>query len=449
MSAPPEVVERLERLAAGAPGGGIDPDALWTRGRRRQRVRTGAVAAALVVVGLVGATTTPLLVERSQQVEPARTDDPMVLPDVIRQPGAWDPAFPSAPGKLSAIAMGARGGLLSDRTALWGVSATTGESRFLDIPVAESVADQAVLSSDGSKLAYWASTGDAGESADGRGAVPTSVRVLDLVTGEQQGWDPAAKHGLMVAGLAWAGDTLWFAQGAFEDAGQDGALITTRTWRWGAAPERVDGPYADDVGLRTVSQDPGGFLAASGTAATQARRVDDDGSVSRIRFVTDKAVTMPHLSPDGSRVAGLEQERERLTFGAERLVVGTVDDGRAVMERVRPVVAEELLGWRSPSEVVLVDASAGGDTDGDGVRETKELWVADLSDPDRPGYAPWIRVQASTMPQFAADALAAEVVPAPDAPFAPDPRLVGLGLLAGSFVAWRLVVRLRRRRGDA
>ena len=75
MSAPPtDVVDRLQRLAAGAPGAGVDPDALWTRGRRRQRVRTGGVAAALVLVGLAGATTTPLLVERVQQVEPARTD---------------------------------------------------------------------------------------------------------------------------------------------------------------------------------------------------------------------------------------------------------------------------------------------------------------------------------------------------------------------------------------
>ena len=48
-----------------------------------------------------------------------------------------------------------------------------------------------------------------------------------------------------------------------------------------------------------------------------------------------------------------------------------------------------------------------------------------------------------------AEAWAAEVVPAPDAPFAPDPRLVGLGLLVASFVVWRLVVRVRRRRGDA
>lgn len=52
-------------------------------------------------------------------------------------------------------------------------------------------------------------------------------------------------------------------------------------------------------------------------------------------------------------------------------------------------------------------------------------------------------------PQAAAEAWTAEVVAAPDAPFAPDPRLVGLGLLAGSFVVWRLVVRVRRRHGCA
>ena len=62
MSAPPtDVVDRLERLAAHAPAGGVDPDAVWSQGRRRQRVRTGVVGAALVVVAVLSAVTTPLL----------------------------------------------------------------------------------------------------------------------------------------------------------------------------------------------------------------------------------------------------------------------------------------------------------------------------------------------------------------------------------------------------
>jgi hypothetical protein len=41
------------------------------------------------------------------------------------------------------------------------------------------------------------------------------------------------------------------------------------------------------------------------------------------------------------------------------------------------------------------------------------------------------------------------VVHAPDAPFAPDPRLVGLGLLVAAFAAWRIAVRVRSRRDHA
>lgn len=72
-------------------------------------------------------------------------------------------------------------------------------------------------------------------------------------------------------------------------------------------------------------------------------------------------------------------------------------------------------------------------------------WSLDVGSGER---APLLEFSGNA-PEVAAEAWAAEVVPAPDAPFAPDPRLVGLGLLAGAFVAWRLVVRVRRRRGDA
>jgi hypothetical protein len=444
MSAPPgDVVDRLEQLAAHAPAGGIDPDAVWTHGRRRQRVRLGAALAAVVAVGLLGTTTTPLLVERAQRVEPADAGERMVLPDVVRQPGAWEPAFPSAPGRLSAVAIGTRGSLLGDHAALWGVSATTGESRFLDLPVAEALVDQAVLSADGTRLAYWASTGDAGERSDGQPSAATGLNVLDLVTGEQRGWDPATEHGLMTVGLAWAGDTVWFTQGAYRDADQDSARISTRTWRWGSVPEPVEGPPADDAGLTTTSQDAGGFLAASGSAATEAWRVDDGGSVGRIRFVADEAVTTPYLSPDGSRVAGIEQGRgARFILTDLPLLVGTLEGDRAVMQRVGPVEAELVLGWRSPTEVVV---GAGADRDGDGVRDATRASLVDVTD----GSMNALLDIEGNLPDFAADAWTAEVVPAPDAPFAPDPRLVGLGLLVAAFVGWRIAVRVRGRRVHA
>jgi hypothetical protein len=456
MSAPPaDVVDRLERLAAHAPGGGIDPDAVWTHGRRRQRVRLGAALAALVAVGLLGTTTTPLLVDRAQRVEPAGSDDRMVLPDVIRQPGAWEPEFSSTPGRLSAVGVGARGSLLGDQTAAWGVSATTGESRFLDLP--DAVLDdeaEPVLSADGRRLAYWIAGDISGESLRSTAGLDyddvVGVAVLDLITGDVERWEDEATNGLSVRGMAWAGDTLWWTAGILSS--EDGMTLSRnrmRTWRSGSTP-RVLEDLADDVSLTTASIDRGGFLSSHGTAAIGASRVDLTGDVTTIRFVTDEAVSSPHVAPDGRRVAGMEQGRQARVVGTDLpLLAGTIDDGRAVMERVRPVAAEMVVGWRSPTEVVLLHGSTGGDTDGDGIRETRELWVADLSDLDRPGFAPWIWVQAHAMPQFAAHALAGDVIPAPDAPFAPDPRLVGLGLLVAAFVGWRIAVRVRSRRGHA
>jgi hypothetical protein len=457
MSAPPaDVVDRLERLAVHAPGGAIDPDAVWTHGRRRQRVRLGAALAAVVAVGLLGTTATPLLIERAQRVEPAGSDDRMVLPDVIRQPGGWEPQFPSTPGRLSAVGIGTRGGLLSDHTAAWGLSATTGESRFLDLP--DAVFDheaEPVLSADGRRLAYWIAGDISGESLRSTAGLDhddvVGVAVMDLTTGEVERWEDEAVNGLSVRGMAWAGDTLWWTAGTLTSLRDGGthSLNTTHTWRWGSTPRLLE-DLPDDVSLTTASIDPRGFLSSHGTAATGASRVDLTGEVTTIRFVTDEAVSSPHLAPDGRRVAGMEQGRQaRVVLADLPLLVGTIEGSRAVMDRVNPVAAEMVVGWRSPTEVVLLHGSPGGDTDGDGIRETRELWVADLSDLDRPGFAPWIWVQAHAMPQFAADALAGDVVPAPDAPFAPDPRLVGLGLLVAAFVGWRIAVRVRSRRVHA
>lgn len=60
-------------------------------------------------------------------------------------------------------------------------------------------------------------------------------------------------------------------------------------------------------------------------------------------------------------------------------------------------------------------------------------WVLDV----RTGERTALMAFSGNTPQLAADALAAEVAPAPDAPFAPDPRLVGPGLLVAALVLRR------------
>ncbi|TGN65590.1 hypothetical protein EXE59_17730 [Nocardioides eburneiflavus] len=452
MSAPPaDVVDRLERLAAHAPGGAIDPDAVWTHGRRRRRVRLGAALAAVAAVGLLGATTTPLLVERAQRVQPADVGERMVLPDVIRQPGGWEPAFPSTPGRLSAVGVGTRSGLWSDRNAFWGVSAATGESRFLDLPGSIELG-QPALSHDGSRVAYWIATtadvdalGQAGESA----MLADGVAVLDLETGKRDAWTVESDHGLWVGGLAWAGDVLWWSAGPAQAQG-DGALAARtrpRTWDLDTG-ERDDTPSSVQrrVSPNGVGHAPGGFVQqpssrrltlVSGHEPTTLRLMLPDDAPSAAG-TTDATV-----STDGSLVATLLMpDASTYDESPKAVLVGDLEGRDVALRRIGDVSAQSVLGWRSATELVVAsvdDVEAG---------RPQRASRARILDVTSGAQDPLLAFSGNT-PHVAADAWTAEVVPAPDAPFAPDPRLVGLGLLAAAFVGWRITVRVRSRRGHA
>lgn len=453
MPAPPaDVADRLERLAALAPAGAIDPDAVWTHGRRRQRVRLGAALAAVVAVGLLGATATPLLVERAQRVEPAATDTRMVLPDVLRQPGGWEPQFPSTPGRLSAVGTGTRSGLWSDRNAWWGVSATTGESRFLELPGALELG-QPALSHDGSRLAYWIATtadvealGTAGESA----MLADGIAVLDLETGEREVWTVESDHGLWVGGLAWADDVLWWSAGPAR-ALEDGALAArsrTRTWdlRTGV---RDDTPSAAQrrVHANGVGDAPGGFVEQRASQRLAVVTGGEDPVTVRLTLPagtpSSAGTADSTVSTDGSSVAALLMpDASTYDDSPKSVLVGDLAGRDVALRRVEDVSAQAVLGWRSPSEVLV----AGLDDVGEGrPRQVNRVWTLDVTTGER---AALLEFSGNT-PEVADDAWTADVVPAPDAPFAPDPRLVGFGLLVAAFAAWRVAVRVRGRREHA
>jgi hypothetical protein len=459
MSAPPtDLVDRLQRLAAGAPGAGVDPDRLWTRGRRRQGLRrTAAVAGVAVLSGLGAIATGPLI----QVVDAPVASDPgagMVLPDVLRQPGGLDPVLEDAPGRLSAIGVGEAFSwrTLSRTSPWWAVSATTGEAGFLDLPAIASV-DTPVLSADGRLLAYWA-TGDVGgtpvlhgqELEEGDEGVPVvGVAVLDLETGERQVWEIASTHGLYTGGLAWAGDVLWWWAGPIREVnGTFGGEPLAHTWdvRTGERDASVE-DAGTPVGFSYGSGDaPGGFLSqdsprrlrwVTATGSTTIRLVMPDG-VPAGADPSDYAI-----STDGSRIAVLVPPDRDRREDLQSVLVGEVVDGEARLTDLAGVETRDVAGWRSPTEVVLIQDA--------GPREGRApqglaAWAVDVTTGER---SRLIDFEVANTPRVTAEAWTAEVVPAPDAPFAPDPRLVGLGLLAGSFVAWRLVVRVRRRRGDA
>jgi hypothetical protein len=455
MSAPPaDVTDRLEQLAAHAPRGGIDPDAVWTHGRRRQRVRLGAALAALVAVGALGTTATPLLVERAQRVDPAGSADRMVLPDLVRQPGGWEPEFASAPGRLSAVGLGTRSGLLSDRNAWWGVSARTGESRFLDLPDAPvGFTTQPALSADGRRLAYLV-TGEVDEEpvgADGTvgGEPVVGVCVLDLETGRRKVWEVDSPHGLFVGGMAWAGDVLWWTAGPARLVGDGGIAARTRSRTWDLrTADRDDGdsPSRRRVGADGVGHAPGGFVD-QGTSRGVELVTGVESEVIRLALPDDApegaGTTDTAVSTDGSLLATLLlPDASRYDSAPIPVLVGDLPGRDVALRRLGDAAAETIVGWRSATELVV----AGLDEVEEGrPRRVNRAWTLDVRTGERTALLEF----SGNTPQLAADALAAEVVQAPDAPFAPDPRLVGLGLLAGAFVVWRVVVRVRGRRDDA
>ena len=441
MSAPSgDVIDRLERLAAHAPVRGLDPDAAWTRGRRRQRLHQVAVAASIVLLAGLGAVVAaPLarLADPPVAATPSRSGPR--LPDVIREPGGWEPAFGKAPGPLAAVGTGERSGWLSSTPALWGVSAVTGESRFLDLPGAAGT--DAALNPAGTRLAYWVTEGEAGApGVDGRRAT-TGVAIRDLTTGDESRWDAATQNGMASGELVWSGNTLWIRTGAFDDA--DRTSYRDATWTWsGVGDPRPSSSTTGRFTLLGAQSLPNGLVLNNGAGAKQIRMIIGETPSTPVRLVTEGSVSTPVVSPDGRLVAGVAQPPRTINAGMDLpLVVGTIAGREAAMEPLSPVEAEQVLGWRS-NTVAVVGSSV--DEDGDEVPDvfrastvsTADLEVAHLFD-----------VVGNLPLTFAADVWAGDVVEAPPAPFAPDPRLLAACAAMSIVFCVSLWREVRRRRG--
>jgi hypothetical protein len=151
--------------------------------------------------------------------------------------------------------------------------------------------------------------------------------------------------------------------------------------------------------------------------------------------------TDPTMSTDGSRVAMLWMPVASQYDGSPKpLLVGTVDGRDVALQQVDGVEEQSVLGWRSPTEVVVASLD---DVEEGRPQRALRAWTVDVTTGER---AELLGFSGNT-PEVAAEAWTAEVVPAPDAPFAPDPRLVGVALLGAALAGWRWMVLARRRRG--
>ena len=230
-----------------------------------------------------------------------------------------------------------------------------------------------------------------------------------------------------------------------------GASADTRKHTWDVTTderaELGDKDARAAVGLERAGDAPGGFVTlprtfrleqVTGAQVPEALRVDLPPDAPSAAGLID-----PEMAPDGESIAVLMLAYAPEYDGAapQDLLVGRWSDGVVVLEKVGDVRAQAVLGWRPPSEVVI---SSPTDIDDGGVVRGSQVSVVDLAAGERTDL---LEVVGALPVSVAADAWAAEVVDAPDAPFAPDPRLVGLGgtvLLVFCFSLWRDV---RRRRG--
>lgn len=217
--------DRLAELADHAPTGGAPAAELWTRGKRAHRLRAGALAAALMVVGAVGTGIGVRLADDGaarSDIAPAGTVD-VALP--VEYPvGQALPDLGDRPGRLAAIWLVPRDG--GDLEAV-GLVAKTGEFGTLPIDVSSSYLTPGsyfALSPDGRRIAYDTST--------------EVLVVRDLVSGES--YSPTVENlPRPDKGYTWVDSTHLVGhvalEGRFWQSEADGWL-----WQPGTAPEFVD-----------------------------------------------------------------------------------------------------------------------------------------------------------------------------------------------------------------
>ncbi|MFE6648098.1 SigE family RNA polymerase sigma factor [Nocardioides sp. NPDC057772] len=309
------LTDLLEDLAHEAPTGGAPPGQLWRRGRRiarTRRVGTIAIAAfACLVLIALGSVTWQ---QRAVEPPAAETETKTHVPARIYRPSPYLPGTDDKgpPGVLIATIKTERKGWADRGCGLVGVSAATGDYRFLDLLDAhpEHLGD-AALSPDGRHVAYWI-TGSVPDPLPERPKVPSSTAlsdyppivgyaVYDTVAGKAERLVQSTQHGLDGRALVWFDPThLGVEIGQMQDccsSNDSQSLVFDLTSR---RPTSIDvmltNASTNAVGSLVAGSDNSVVVEADGST-TPAHIPQTAGRINGSQFVA--------LSPDAKRTAAI------------------------------------------------------------------------------------------------------------------------------------------------
>ena len=296
--------DRLADLADDAPTGGAPPTELWARGKRAHRLRAAALAAALLVVGAVGAGIGLSLIDGHRTDPPAARNVHLALP--IDYPvGAELPDLGDTPGRLAAIWLAPRAGHAPDAV---GLVAETGKFGTLPIDASASFFDGGgmgvALSPDGRRVAYDTPTG--------------GLVVRDLVSG--QSYSPAFAFGIRAGSSTWIDATHLVGHVA------DGSDTDGWVWEPGTAPKRVNllkypgSPWLGQFGGR----DPWFNIKESAStppcSSPPAQRTDKPVLCDVVGVIGSRRIVLTHWN---SEVVALDRTDFPFEDPAQRHVVVT------------------------------------------------------------------------------------------------------------------------------
>lgn len=419
--------ERLHDLAdlADASSEHPAPHDTWVRGVRfRRRRRIGTAVIALVAVLALAGITSLSLVRSHDPVQPAGSNTQLGIPDRLYEPSPWLPGTDDEGplGPLAVLIPAERKSWSGSVGGVVGVSATTGEYRFLDLP--DDAHQGSALSPDGRHVVYWTAGPIAGDAHPGQDPVVGAVAVYDTTTGEVRRGAIPTEHGVAPNGLEWLdSETAVVELGSWMDydprTGDYAARMRSRIWHL-TDPEPVV--------WRAVSIGSDVTAVGRGAALIQGQDgrqsvVSTDGSARPVTF-RQPFLTAPVLDEAGRRLAGITNAPNRLRIvdldGVARVVPGT--------NRTSAVY-----GWADTTHVAILQ--------NDRVTARGTVRIVDV----RTGDAVEVSSHVTNVQDLARDLLGAPALPAVEPPHPLDPRKV-TGLTTAVAVAGVLALILWRRR---